>query len=277
MIYLKDRLSKIPIHIILIISSIISIFPFYYVIVTAFKDKQEHYNNIYAPPAKWTFANIITLFTEYGFLRSILNSIIVTALSILIALVISTLAGYAYSKMEFKAKGLLLSFTVALTGVPVMIVLIPVYVLASKINMLNSYLGVSFVYATFMLPFCIFLLTSFFRSIPQELIDAASIDGCNRFQVLYKIILPLSKPIITTLIIVNSAWVWNDLLIAMMFLMKPEMVTVTVNLNRIGGRYAQNPVLTQAGAIFVVIPMIILFLVGQKNFRRGLFAGAIKE
>jgi ABC-type glycerol-3-phosphate transport system permease component len=120
-------------------------------------------------------------------------------------------------------------------------------------------------------------LTSFFRSIPQELIDAAFIDGCNRFQVLYKIILPLSKPIITTIVIVNSAWVWNDLLIAMMFLMKPEMMTVTVNLNRIGGRYAQNPVLTQAGALFVIIPMIILFLVGQKNFRRGLFAGAIKE
>ena len=104
-------------------------------------------------------------------------------------------------------------------------------------------------------------MTSFFRSIPQELLDAALIDGCNKFQVLYKIILPLSKPIITTIIIVNSAWVWNDLLIAMMFLMKPEMTTVTVNLTRIGGRYAQNPVLTQAGALFVVIPIFALPLI----------------
>jgi raffinose/stachyose/melibiose transport system permease protein len=275
--FLKARLSKIPIHIILIIYSIISIFPLYYVIVTAFKNQEENYYNIYAPPAKWTFINIITLYKEYGFLRSTLNSIIVTSLSILLALVVSVLAAYAYSKMKFKAKELLLSLTVSLTGIPVMIVIIPAYILFSKMSMLDSYIGVSFVYATFMLPFCIFLLTSFFRSIPQELLDAASIDGCNRFQILYKIILPLSKPIITTLIVVNAVWVWNDLLIAMMFLGKPEMTTAAVNLNKIGGRYSTNPVLTQAGALFVVIPMIILFLVGQRYFRRGLFAGAIKE
>ena len=274
---LKARLSKIPIHIILVIYSIISIFPLYYVIVTAFKNQEENYYNIYAPPAKWTFINIITLYKEYGFLRSTLNSIIVTSLSILLALVVSVLAAYAYSKMKFKAKELLLSLTVSLTGIPVMIVIIPAYILFSKMSMLDSYIGVSFVYATFMLPFCIFLLTSFFRSIPQELLDAASIDGCNRFQILYKIILPLSKPIITTLIVVNAVWVWNDLLIAMMFLGKPEMTTAAVNLNKIGGRYSTNPVLTQAGALFVIIPMIILFLIGGKYFKRGLFAGAIKE
>ena len=277
MLSLKAKLSKIPIHIILIIYSIISIFPFYYVIVTAFKTKEEIYKNIYAPPAKWTFANVITLYTEYGFLRSTINSIIITVLSILITLIVAVLAAYAYSKMEFRAKRFLLSLTVALTGVPIMVVIIPVYVLMSRINMLDSYVGISFIYATFMLPFSIFLLSSFFRSIPEDLLNAASIDGCNRFQLLYKIILPLSKPVITTLIVVNSLWVWNDLLIALMFIRKSEMLTVNVALNSIGGRYANNPVLIQAGALFVAIPMILVFIFGQKYFVKGLLAGAIKE
>lgn len=277
MISLRSRLLKIPIHIILIIYSIISIFPFYYIIITAFKTKEEIYSNIYAPPSDWTFANIITLYKEYGFARSTLNSILVTAISILITLIISILAAYAYSKMHFKGKRFLLSLTVALTGVPIMIVIIPIYVLMSRIGMLDSYIGISFIYATFMLPFSIFLLTSFFRSIPEDLLNAASIDGCNRFQLLSKIILPLSKPVLTTLIIVNALWVWNDMLIALMFLRKDEMLTVTVALNNIGGRYANNPVLIQAGALLVAIPMILVFLLGQKYFVKGLLAGALKE
>jgi len=277
LISLRSRLLKIPIHIILIIYSIISIFPFYYIIITAFKTKEEIYSNIYAPPSDWTFANIITLYKEYGFARSTLNSILVTAISILITLIISILAAYAYSKMHFKGKRFLLSLTVALTGVPIMIVIIPIYVLMSRIGMLDSYIGISFIYATFMLPFSIFLLTSFFRSIPEDLLNAASIDGCNRFQLLSKIILPLSKPVLTTLIIVNALWVWNDMLIALMFLRKDEMLTVTVALNNIGGRYANNPVLIQAGALLVAIPMILVFLLGQKYFVKGLLAGALKE
>lgn len=277
MFSLRARLSKIPIHIVLIIYSIISIFPFYYIIITAFKTKEEIYSNVYAPPAKWTFANVITLYRDYGFLRSTLNSVLITALSILITLVIAILAAYAYSRMRFKGKRFLLSLTVALTGVPIMIVIIPVYVFMSRINMLDSYIGISFIYATFMLPFSIFLLASFFKSIPEDLLNAASIDGCNRFQLLSKMILPLSKPVITTLIVVNSLWVWNDLLIALMFLRKNEMLTVTVALNNIGGRFANNPVLIQAGALFVAIPMILIFLFGQKYFVKGLLAGALKE
>lgn len=107
--------------------------------------------------------------------------------------------------------------------------------------------------------------------------NAASIDGCNRLQLLYKIILPLSKPVLTTLVVVNSLWVWNDLLIALMFLRQDNMKTVTVALNMIGGRYANNPVLIQAGALFVAIPMILVFIFGQKYFVKGLLAGALKE
>jgi ABC-type glycerol-3-phosphate transport system permease component len=247
------------------------------VIATAFKTKNEIYENIFGLPRQWTFENVIKLYTEYGFFRSTINSIIVTLGSIAITLIIAILASYAYSKMQFKGRRFLLSLTVALTGVPIMIVIIPIYVLMSKLDLLDSYVGVSIIYGAFMLPFSIFLLTSFFRSIPEDLLNAASIDGCNRLQLLYKIILPLSKPVLTTLIVVNSLWVWNDLLIALMFLRQDNMKTVTVALNMIGGRYANNPVLIQTGALFVAIPMILIFILGQKYFVKGLLAGALKE
>jgi len=273
----RSKISKLPIHIILIIFSIISISPFYYVIATAFKTKNEIYENIFGLPRQWTFENVIKLYTEYGFFRSTINSIIVTLCSIAITLIIAILASYAYSKMMFKGRRFILSLTVALTGVPVMIIIIPIYVLMSKLDLLDSYVGVSIIYGALMLPFSIFLLTSFFKSIPEDLLNAASIDGCNRLQLLYKIILPLSKPVLTTLVVVNSLWVWNDLLIALMFLRQDNMKTVTVALNMIGGRYANNPVLIQAGALFVAIPMILIFILGQKYFVKGLLTGALKE
>ncbi len=136
MMSFKEKLLKTPVHIVLLFFSVISIFPFYFVIVTAFKTDLEFYDNAYAPPAKWVFENITSLVREYGFLKSTLNSIIVTFLSIVITLVISALAAYAYSKMKFKLKEFLLSFTVSLTIVPFIIVLIPIYVLAARIKML---------------------------------------------------------------------------------------------------------------------------------------------
>ena len=216
----KKRLFKIPIHIILIIYSIISIAPFYYVVITTFKSNDEFYTNNYSPPKNWTLEGAITLYKEYGFGRATLNSVIVTFLALLFTLIIATLAAYAYSKMRFVGRGFLLSLTVALLGIPVMIVIIPVYILMSRINMLDSYIGISWVYTAFNLPFFIFLLTSFFRAIPQELLNAASIDGCNRFQLLTRILVPLSKPVYATLTIVSTIWVWNELIIAMMFLRK---------------------------------------------------------
>ncbi len=211
------------------------------------------------------------------FLGLTLNSLLITLISISITLVIATLAAYAFSKMKFAGKRFMFSLTIALTGVPIMIVIIPIYVLMSKINLLDNYFGVSIIYAVFMLPFTIFLMTSFFRTIPDDLLNAARIDGANRLQILYKVILPLSKPVIATLAVVNSLWVWNDLLIALMFLRNDNMKTVTAALNLIGGRYANNPVLIQAGALFVAIPMIILFLAGQRYFIKGILAGALKE
>lgn len=179
--------------------------------------------------------------------------------------------------MSFGLRKLILSFTVSLMGIPVLIVIIPIYVLMAKVHLLNTYAGVSIVYAAFMLPFSIFILTSFFNSVPNELLNAASIDGCNRLQTLVKVILPLSRPVLTTLVIVNGLWVWNDLLIALMFLKNVKMRTIAATLHLVGGRFALNPVLAQAGALFVAVPMIIVFLLGQRYFTRGLLTGALKE
>jgi multiple sugar transport system permease protein/raffinose/stachyose/melibiose transport system permease protein len=267
----------IPIHVILIIFSVMAIFPFYYMVITAFKTNDEFYDNIYAPPSSWTFENFNIIVQEHGFARALINSSIVTTASIVLTIAVSVLASYAYSKMVFQGRKFLLSLSVSLTGIPIMIVIIPIYVLLSKAHLLDTYTGVSIVYAAFMLPFSIFILTSFFNSVPNELLNAASIDGCTRFQTLYKIILPLSKPVITTLVIVNSLWVWNDLIIAMMFLRHDRMRTIAVALHLVGGRFALNPVLVQAGALFVAIPMIIMFLFGQRYFTKGLLAGAFKE
>jgi raffinose/stachyose/melibiose transport system permease protein len=274
---MKFNYRGIPAHVILLIFSILALFPFYFMTVTAFKTNNEYYENLYAPPEHWTVENFGVLIEKHKFFRGFLNSAIVTIASIGLTIIISVFASYAYSKMDFKGRKFILSLTVSLSSIPIMIVIIPIYALMSKLKLLDTYAGVSIVYAAFMLPFSIFFLTGFFNSVPNELLNAASIDGCSRFQTLFRIIMPLSRPIITALVIVNSLWVWNDLLIAMMFLRLDRMRTIAVSLHLVGGRYAQNPVLIQAGAFFVAVPMVIVFLVGQRYFTKGLLAGALKE
>jgi len=269
--------KKIPLHIILIIFSISAIFPFYYMIITGFKTNNEFYENTFLPPVDWSIENIKSLFFEHNFLIFFRNSAIVTIGSVLIALVVSSLAAYAYAKMKFRGNKFLLGLTITLTGIPPIIVVVPMYVLMSKISMLNTFTGINLIYSGFMLPFSIFVLTGFFRSIPDDLLHAASIDGCNRLQLLYRIILPLSKPALTTIIIINSLWVWNELLIALMFLRSENMRTINIALAQIGGRYAINPTLVQAGALFVTIPILIIYLIGQRFFVKGISAGALKE
>jgi ABC-type glycerol-3-phosphate transport system permease component len=274
---IKKRLKFLPIHVILIFSAIIFLFPFYYMVVTGFKTNQEFYDNTFAPPQEWSLNNMESLVTDHHFIRYFFNSAIVTSFSGVLALITSSLAGYAYAKMTFSGKGFLLSMSIAFTGIPPIIVVIPMYVLMSRMQLLNTYFGVSIIYAGFLIPFSVFVLTSFFRSIPNELLNAAEIDGCNRFMRLTRIMLPLSKPVLTTVIIINGLWVWNELLIALMFLRSELKRTIAVGLAQLGGRYAINPTLVQAGALFVAIPIIVIYLIGQKYFVRGLSAGALKE
>jgi len=143
-------------------------------------------------------------------------------------------------------------------------------------QLVNTYQGTILIYTGLLLPFSIYLMTNFFQTIPREIIDSARIDGCSNFAILWRIMMPLSSPAVITLIVVNALWAWNELLIALIFLQKDSLKTLMVAIATLRSRnYVDVPV-TMAGMLIATIPIVVVYLLGQRYFIRGLTSGAFK-
>lgn len=273
----KNYFAIVGRQVLLIVLTIISFYPVFYMIITALKSREEYIYNKFGFPQSVAWTNFIEVFVGKDFPRWFLNSVILTVGSVLLSLVIAVLAAYALSRYEFKIRDGILNFIISLMVVPPVIMVIPLFIFMVNVNLVNTYQGVMLLYAGLTLPFSIYLLTTFFKSIPQSILDSSFIDGCSSFKTLTSIILPLSMPPIITLIVVNSLWVWNELMIALIFLQRDELKTLMVGITVFKSRYNINIPLTMMGLVVVTIPMIALYLFGQKYFVRGLISGSVKE
>ena len=161
-------------------------------------------------------------------------------------------------------------------AVPPVVMIVPLFVLYSQLSLIKRHQGAILIYAGLIAPFSVYLLTTFFRTLPGELLEAARMDGAGDFRILVQIVLPLSLPALITLVIVNSLFVWNDLLIAIIFLQDDAKRTLMAGISVFQGRYNNQVPLTMAGMVVAAAPMIVLYIVFQRYFIRGLMAGAIK-
>ena len=272
------RLGKpLVIHLLMAGLVIVNLFPIYYMVSTSLKTgAAELVNNPFGLPAQPTLAHFEVLPFEKGFVRLFVNSAILTVGSVVLALTFACLAAYALARLRFWGRQVLFDFITSLMAIPVIVVIIPIFVLMSDLKLVNRYPSAIVVYVGFILPFAVFILTAFFRSLPQELLDAARIDGASDLVILGRVVLPLAKAPLATLAIVNGLWVWNDLLIAMMFLQREEMKTLMAGLASFSGRNIRDVPLLMAAAVFVSVPTVLLLAGGQKYFIKGLTSGAVK-
>jgi ABC-type glycerol-3-phosphate transport system permease component len=263
-------------QILLISICVVNLFPIYYIIISAFKSLNEYYKNLFGFPSKPTLANFIQVFNEGDFSIWFRNSVIVTILSVLVITLISSLAAFAISKMNFRGRNLLLRALITLMIIPPVVMIIPLFNLMVKIKLINNFSSVIIIYSGLQAPFSVYLLQSFFGSVDNEILSAASIDGCSTFQIYTKIILPLAKPALITQTIVNGLWVWNELMISLIFLQGNEIRTLMPGLTQFQGRFSVNQPVIMAGALMAILPIFILYLFGQKYFIKGFTTGAIK-
>jgi ABC-type glycerol-3-phosphate transport system permease component len=189
---------------------------------------------------------------------------------------IAFIAAFAFAKMQFKGKDFILNMIISLMVIPVVVLIVPLFVLYTKIKFMSTYHGVILIYAAVCMPFSVYLLTNFFKTIPDEIVEAGIIDGCSTLKILTKVVIPLSGPPISTLIIVNSLWIWNELLLALVFLPKDNLRTLMVGITVFKSRYNLDVTVTMAGLLLTTLPMILLYVIFQKFFVRGLTEGALK-
>ena len=271
------RTSKILQHVFLILLTLSVLLPLFYILITSLKSHEEYLVNKLNLPGRIVLRNYYRIFVEQRFLPLILNSGILTAFAGLGALVISCLAAFAYADFRFPMRNALYVAFLSLMSVPPIVMITPLFKQLAGLHLVNTRLGVVLIYVGLTVPFSVYLLTSFFKTIPSELHDAARIDGCSELGYLVRVVLPLSKPSIATCLLVNGVWVWNELLIAVVCLQQDMLRTLMVGIMlRIGNFQVDVPLVT-TGLVVASIPIMGLFFAFQKWFIRGLVQGAIKS
>lgn len=276
------KLKNIFSHVFLIILSIISIGPFLWLISTALKSSEENifqYPPVFIPEHP-TLSNFTGVWNQIPFSEYIFNSVIVAIFTIILNLVFSALAAYPLARMEFKGKTILFYAILATIMVPFQVIMIPVYLMVLSLNLVDSVSNIAG-YAGLILPFAvnafgIFLMRQAFLAIPKELEEAAVIDGCNSFQIWWKVLMPLVKPSLATLAIFTFVGAWGEFLWPSIVLTKQEMYTLPVGINHLQGVFSANWRYISAGAIISTIPILIFFLALQRYFVSGQTQGAVK-
>jgi raffinose/stachyose/melibiose transport system permease protein len=256
--------------------AVAAIYPVYYMIETSLKTRQAWMTDQFGLPLPPTLDNYAALLQDGRIPIWFMNSVIVTTASVVAATVVSTLAAYAIARLQFRGRTLLLRVLVALMVIPPAVLILPLFLGLQPLGLTNTYQGVVLIYTGMLVPFSVYMLSSFFKTLPGEIFEAARIDGASTLRILWSIVVPLSGPGFVTLIVVNAMWVWNELLIALVFLQDDKLRTLMAGLTTLRGRFAVNEPLVMAGMFLGALPILLLFLFGQRYFVRGLVAGAVK-
>lgn len=276
-------MKKITSYIILIILAVISVGPFLWLLSTSMKSGSE---NIFAYPPVLipqhpTFENYTGVWNQIPFLKYIINSSIVSGLTVFLNILLASLAAYPLARMKFKGKSVIFYAVLATIMIPFQVIMIPVYLMVLKLNLVDSASSIAG-FAGLILPFSvsafgIFLMRQAFLGIPKELEEAAIIDGCNTFDIWLKIFMPLVKPSIATLAIFTFVTAWGEFLWPSIVLTKQEMYTLPVGINHLQGVFSANWRYIASGAIIATLPILVFFLALQKYFVEGTTQGAVKE
>ena len=263
-------------HLALMIASAIALVPTLFMLVTALKSQDEYQADKTGLPDAPVLDHFRQILFDTPVFLWMANSLILVAGSVVLSLAVSCLAAYAIARMEFRGRDALFTLSTALMAVPPVVLIVPLFVLYSQIGLISTYSGTILIYTGLVTPFSVYLLVTFFRTLPQDLFDAAILDGASHLQILFRVVLPLSLAPLLTLVIVNALFVWNDLLMAVIFLQDDAKKTVMAGIAVFQGRYNNQIPLTMAGMAVAAAPMLILYLVFQRHFVRGLMAGAVK-
>jgi ABC-type glycerol-3-phosphate transport system permease component len=268
-----DRILK---HGILLLATLIALVPSAFMIMTSLKSQEEYTFNKVGLPQSWVLDHFRNVLFGSDFLGWMANSIVLALGAVALSTVVSCLGAYAIARMEFRGRALLFSLSTALMAIPPVVMIVPLFVLYTQLSLISTYQGAVVIYAGLITPFSVYLLTSFFRTLPRELFEAARIDGAGDLLILWSIVIPISLPALLTLVVVNALYVWNDLLIAIIFLQDDSKRTLMAGISVFQGRYGDQIPLTMAGMVFASAPMVILYIAFQKHYVQGLMAGSLK-
>jgi len=266
----------LPRYIVLIVFTLVVLIPIWGLLTSAFKTSTEVMEGPFSLPSSLSFSNFEQAWRVGRFNVFFKNSVIVATAVVVLSVFLSTLSGYAFGSLPLPGKKWL--FPLMLVGymVPFEAVIIPLYNLMDSYGLTNTLWALILPQVGLSISFGTMWMASFFENAPRELTDAAVIDGCSRWQTLWYILWPIAKPAVTTLIVLIFMWTWNEFLLALVLVQNESLRTLPVGLAFFQGKYTANIPLMAAGAIIVALPTILIYVIFQRFFIRGMLGGAVK-
>ncbi|MGB8454522.1 MAG: carbohydrate ABC transporter permease [Anaerocolumna sp.] len=274
----KKIVKKITLYAVLIILALIWFVPIFTLIATALKSKQDFYSGIslFKLPDKIAWSNFVNAMVKGRLFTYMKNDLIVTCLKVPIGIFVGALASFALTRLNIKHKtGIFIFFLIGMM-LPMQVALVPINVIFSKLKLLNTYFGLFYVYVGFGISYAILILRGFMKGIPKDIDEAACIDGCNKWQLFIRIIFPISKPAVATLLITDFLATWNEYLLASVIINDNAKKTIPVGLMTFVGEHGTDYGYLCAGVLISVIPVLIVYLIFQRHFVEGM-AGAVKS
>jgi ABC-type glycerol-3-phosphate transport system permease component len=269
-------LRQVLAFVLLLVLIVTFLYPVFFMAVNSLKSRSEYFTSQFRMPALPNLENYSVMISQFQILKLFRNSFYVSAGTVVLLLVVCTFASYIFAKYRFRGRSVIYVAVMVTMFIPSQVTIIPLYVLFSRVGLVNSYWSVILSYLALFLPEAILLMTANFRGIIDELLEAAEMDGCGYFQKVWNVVVPMGRAAIFLAIIFYFITAWNDLFTPMIFLQSMEKRTVMVALSALMGRYTGAPTLQLAGLLLSAVPALIVYILFQKNIIRGLSSGSIK-
>jgi ABC-type glycerol-3-phosphate transport system permease component len=267
--------ARVARYLVLTLMAVAVLLPFVSVVLAAFHPSGAQISGL-SVPSTWSWSNFATAWTDANFNNLVLSSLIIAAGVVPLALVLATLAAYSLAMLNpLGGRGISVGFVLGLT-LPIELVVVALYFDLQQIGLTNSYLGVILAETALFMPFGVYWMQNHFASVPIEMLEAARVDGARSFTILVRVLLPISRPALTTLGVLYFMWSWNQFLLVIVLMQNPDLRTAPTGLGFFVGQYSTNVPLLSAASLIVIGPIVLLYLIFQRNFVSGLTQGAIK-
>jgi len=272
----RGRGTKVLLYGLLSLYSVAALYPFFLMVMSSFKSTAEIFDNPFSLPAAPSFDAYQQAWGAGHLSDYFVNSLIVTFSSVAIILVVGSLAAYPLGRYNFKGRDVLYLYFLSGLMLPIKLGIVPIFLLMKTLGLYDTRLSLVLIYAASGMPFTIFVLSAFFRTLPNELEDAARIDGANEWHIYWRIMLPLVRPALATVAIFNFIPLWNDFFFPLILIQSDEFKTIPAGMASLFGTYQTDWAIIFAGLAIASLPLILLFLFASKHIIKGLTAGAVK-
>lgn len=255
--------------------AVLFMIPMYYLVVSTFKDQQQILENPLALPKTLSLANYGKALQTMNYWRNFGNSLLITVVSVLIVVILGSMAAYSFSRHQTKLAKVIGALFLLGFMVPAQTTMLPLFTVMKGLNVINTYSGMILLHSN-QCVFAFMLYRGFIQTIPLELEEAAKIDGCNMWQAFWRVTFPLLKPITITIVVFNVMWIWNDFMLTYLFLNSSSKATLIMQVFNGVGTFSNDWSMMMAALVLALLPMVIFYLLMQKQIVEGVAAGAVK-